>query len=156
MIDMVCFAPAEAESAVRALRGQTAQYVFCSTVDVYQRPAISYPYREDHPQQPRSAYASGKMQSESVFRRAHEEKAFQLTIVRPGFTTGEGGLIVHTFARNTGYLDRLRKGKPVVVHGDGSGFWTASHRDELARQLLLPPATAVRSARPTISPARSG
>src|SRR6476619_1993685 len=38
IIDMRCFTPAEAASAVRAYRGRTAQVIFCSTVDVYAKP----------------------------------------------------------------------------------------------------------------------
>ena len=43
VIDMFCFLPEEAESAVRAFKGRTGQYIFCSTVDVYTKPAITYP-----------------------------------------------------------------------------------------------------------------
>ena len=35
VIDMFCFNPAELESAIRAFKGRTDHYVFCSTVDVY-------------------------------------------------------------------------------------------------------------------------
>ena len=38
VIDMFCFLPEEAESAVRAFAGRTGQYIFCSTVDVYTKP----------------------------------------------------------------------------------------------------------------------
>lgn len=43
VIDMVCFQPDEAESALRAFAGRTGQYIFCSTVDVYTKPAAAYP-----------------------------------------------------------------------------------------------------------------
>jgi nucleoside-diphosphate-sugar epimerase len=32
----------------------------------------------------------------------------------------------------TTFLDRLRKGKPVIVHGDGNSFWTSCHSDDIA------------------------
>jgi nucleoside-diphosphate-sugar epimerase len=32
----------------------------------------------------------------------------------------------------TYYLDRLRKGKPVIVHGDGATLWGPCHRDDVA------------------------
>jgi nucleoside-diphosphate-sugar epimerase len=57
VIDMVCFRPKQAESAIRAFRGRTAQYVFCSTVDVYTKPAPRYPVREDAPRAPSPACA---------------------------------------------------------------------------------------------------
>src|SRR4051812_41768041 len=49
VIDMRCFTPAEAESAVRAFRGRTRQLIFCSTVDVYQKSAARYPVTEAEP-----------------------------------------------------------------------------------------------------------
>lgn len=48
-IEMRCFTPAEAASTVRAFRGRARQVLFCSTVDVYQKPAARYPVTEDEP-----------------------------------------------------------------------------------------------------------
>jgi nucleoside-diphosphate-sugar epimerase len=39
VIDMICYLPEEAESAIRAFRGRIGQYILCSTVDVYTKPA---------------------------------------------------------------------------------------------------------------------
>ena len=49
VIDMVCFMPEEAESAVRAFRGRTGHYLFCCTVDVYTKQPPVLPIREDTP-----------------------------------------------------------------------------------------------------------
>ena len=46
VIDMIGFVPADVESAIRAFRGRTGQFIFCSTVDVYTKPARHYPIRE--------------------------------------------------------------------------------------------------------------
>ena len=68
--------------------------------------------------------------------QAHARGDFPLTILRPAFTYGEGRGLVHTFGGSTMYLDRIRKGKPIVVHGDGSSLWTSCHRDDVARAFV--------------------
>ena len=136
VIDMVCFTPAQAESAVRACAGRTTQFIFCSTVDVYSRPAPSYPYREDSPREAISDYGRNKAASEDIFLAAHARGGFAATIIRPAMTYGEGGVIVHTFGWSTTYLDRMRKGKPIVVHGDGQSLWVTCHVDDVARAFV--------------------
>ena len=37
---------AEAESVVRVFEGRTGQYIFCSNVDAYTKPAAAYPITE--------------------------------------------------------------------------------------------------------------
>jgi hypothetical protein len=39
VIDMVCYKLEQADSAIRAFRGRTGQYIFCSTVDVIPNPS---------------------------------------------------------------------------------------------------------------------
>lgn len=132
VIDMVCFDPDQARAAVDVCGGRIDQYVFCSTVDVYHRPVARAPITEDAPRSPPvSDYGAGKAAAEDVFMAAHGD-AFATTIIRPWSTYGEGGTINHTFGNGTYYLDRLRQGKPIVVHGDGTSMWAACHRDDVA------------------------
>ncbi|WP_119071479.1 NAD-dependent epimerase/dehydratase family protein [Aggregatilinea lenta] len=132
VIDMICFDPAHAESAIRAFDSHIGQYIFTSTVDVYCKPATHYPITESEPRRGNNAYARGKKLAEDVFLRQHDEGGFPVTIIRPAFTYGEGGGIVDIFGWSTSVFDRIRKGKPLICHGDGSSFWVANHRDSLA------------------------
>lgn len=134
VIDMACFLPQEAESAVRAFKGRIGQYIFCSTVDVYTKPARRYPIREDAERQPAASfpYAFHKAACERILQQAHHDSHFPVTIIRPAYTYGESRGILHSLGWGTAYLDRIRKGKPVIVHGDGNSFWTACHVDDVA------------------------
>lgn len=136
VVDMIGFRPDEAESAVRAFCGQTDHYIFCSTVDVYAKPASRYPYREDAPHSGLGAYAVNKVACEAILRAAHERGDLPLTVIRPAHTYGEGNCFVHTWGRQTSYIDRLRRGKPIVVHGDGQSLWTNCYADDVARAFV--------------------
>lgn len=136
VMDMVGYDPKDAESAVRAFEGRVGQFIFCSTVDVYQKPATRYPYVETEPYGGLNAYSSNKVAQEKTLCTAGERGAFPLTIIRPAYTYGEGRGPIHSFGGRTTYLDRLRKGKPIIVHGDGSSFWTACYREDVAHTFV--------------------
>ncbi|MFH1084156.1 MAG: NAD-dependent epimerase/dehydratase family protein [Chloroflexota bacterium] len=135
VIDMICFEPAEAESAVRAFRGRAGQYIFCSTVDVYTKPAARYPVHESAERQPRPSfpYAWNKAACERVFEAAQRCGDLNVTMIRPAHTYGPGGRLVHSLGFDTYFFDRVRRGLPLIVHGDGKGLWAACHRDDAGR-----------------------
>lgn len=136
VIDMVCYDPAEAENIVRVFRGKVGQYIFCSTIDVYSKPSKTYPYTERGPRGGLGEYAKNKEICEEILLRAAEEKAFPLTIIRPAATYGEGRGIIYSLGGNTSYIDRIRKGKPIVVHGDGQSLWVMCHAEDVARAFI--------------------
>jgi len=138
VIDMVCFVPDDAKSAISAFRGRAGQYIFCSTIDVYTKPANRYPITEDEGRHPSGSfpYAANKAACENILMEAHRRGDFPLTIVRPACTYGEGRGIIHTFGGGTYHLDRVRKGRPIIVHGDGTSFWVVCHRDDVARAFV--------------------
>ncbi|MCB0126556.1 MAG: NAD-dependent epimerase/dehydratase family protein, partial [Caldilineaceae bacterium] len=130
VIDMVCYLPEEAESAVRAFRGRTAQYIFCSTVDVYTKPAATYPITEAAERQPSQQFMYGyhKARCEELLFAAHERGDLTVTSIRPGHTYGEGGNnLIHALGGGNYHLDRLHKGQPIIVHGNGTSFWPTCH-----------------------------
>ena len=136
VIDMICFRSEEAESSVRAFKDRIQQYIFCSTVDVYGKPGLNMPYKEDEPRLAITEYGKNKILCEDIFMNAHNQGDFKTTIIRPAATYGEGGTIIHTFGWKTTYIDRIRKGKPIVVSGDGNSLWVMCHVDDCARAHL--------------------
>lgn len=148
VIDMICFDAEQARTAVDVFdsAGESPidgveQYVFCSTIDVYHRPLESVPATEsalresERDGEPVSDYAADKAAAESVFFEAHRE-GFATTVIRPWSTYGDDGPVLHTLGMGTYYLDRVRRGEPIVVHGDGTGIWGACHRDDVARAFV--------------------
>jgi nucleoside-diphosphate-sugar epimerase len=136
VLDMICYEPADAECDVSSFRGRTRQFIFCSTVDVYTKTPKAYPVTEESGEfgaLPSFPYGYKKMECEQIMWEAHRHGAFALTVCRPTFTYNETwspGL--HSFGGQTYHLDRLRKGKPVILHGDGTTVSTASYRDDTA------------------------
>jgi nucleoside-diphosphate-sugar epimerase len=130
VIDMMCFLPQDAESLVKAFAGRTAQLIFCSTVEVYTKPAERLPIREDNPRQSICQYGVNKALCEDILNQAHQRQDFQTTIFRPAYTYGEGGTLIYALGDQT-YLDRIAKGGSLVVPGDGNCLWVTCHRDDV-------------------------
>jgi len=130
VIDMIGYKPEDGESVIRSFRGKTGQLIFCSTVDVYSKPATHYPYRESEGYGGLNEYSRNKVIIEKMMLEAQQKGAFPLTIIRPAYTYGEGRGPIHPVSWDA-CLDRIRKGKPVIVHGDGQSLWTCNHAGDV-------------------------
>ena len=137
IIDMICFHPDEARSLVRAVEGKTGHLIVCSTGDVYAKPAARYPITEEEPHAPPPwHYARHKAVIEALLTDNAERTGLPTTVIRPAYTYGEGRAMIHSFGESSTHLDRIRKGKPIVVHGDGSSLWGSCHRGDVARTFV--------------------
>jgi nucleoside-diphosphate-sugar epimerase len=136
VIDMICYTPEQAASAVRAFSGKVGHFIFCSSVDVYQKPAHRYPITEDEPSVGNNPYGKNKAACEELFLAVHQKGNLPVTVIRPAWSYGEGGGLVGLYGWGTQHLDRMRKGKPLIVHGDGTAIWVACHVDDLARAFV--------------------
>ena len=132
VIDMICFTPDDAQSLVDAFTGRCGHMIVCSTVDVYARPTPRFPIHESAPRGGVSNYGVNKARCEENLLAVDETSTFPVTIIRPAQTYGEGGALIHSLGWSTSYIDRLRKGKPIIVHGDGKSLWVACHIDDVA------------------------
>ncbi|MGD8624724.1 MAG: SDR family oxidoreductase [Anaerolineae bacterium] len=129
--NFVAFTPDQVEADIEFFRGRVGQYLFISSASAYQKPIGSLPITESTPlHNPYWAYSRAKIACEERLVQAYRQEEFPMTIVRPS----------HTYDRRTvpllgGYtdIDRMRRGKRVVVHGDGTSLWVLTHHDDFAK-----------------------
>jgi nucleoside-diphosphate-sugar epimerase len=131
VFDMICFSPEQAEASVRAFAGRCEQFVFCSTVCTYgAKIARQVLIDETFRLEPISDYGRNKVLCEQIFMRAAERGQFKTTVVRPSHTYGPGGSLIDQQEFDSGTWDRVSRGLPVLVAGDGLGLWQSTHRDD--------------------------
>jgi nucleoside-diphosphate-sugar epimerase len=131
VVDWIVFEPEQLEVDLDVFAGRTGQYVFISSASAYRKPIPGLPITESTPlDNPYWAYSRAKMACEDRLMRAYREAKFPVTIVRPSHTYDRTKvpLIGHYTA-----IDRMRRGKPVMVHGDGTSLWVLTHHEDFAR-----------------------
>ncbi|CAG0947418.1 partial UDP-glucose 4-epimerase, partial [Anaerolineae bacterium] len=134
VVEWIGFVPEHVRSDIALFRGRTAQYVFISSAAVYQTPPASLPVTESTPlDNPYWDYARAKIACENVLMHAYRDEKFPVTIVRPSHTYDQTMLPVT--GRYT-VVNRMRQGKPVIVHGDGTSVWTLTHHRDFAKGLV--------------------
>ncbi len=131
VVQWVAFVPAHVEFDIELFRGRTGQYIFISSASAYQTPPARLPVTESTPlANPFWQYSRDKIACEERLIHAYRAEGFPVTIVRPSHTYDEALLPPHG-----GYtvVDRMRRGLPVIVHGDGTSLWTLTHNEDFAR-----------------------
>ena len=134
VVNWVAFTPDHIRTDIDLFTGRTGQYVFISSASAYQTPPARQPVTESTPlSNPFWRYSRDKIACEDLLVAAYREQGFPATIVRPSHTYDptlvpfDGGWTV---------LGRMRAGKPVIVHGDGTSLWTMTHHEDFARAFV--------------------
>ncbi|WP_404425530.1 SDR family oxidoreductase [Nibricoccus sp. IMCC34717] len=139
VVNFLAFGPEDVAADLARFSGRTAQYVFISSASAYQRPSRHYLVTEGTPlANPFWEYSRQKIAAEEVLMRAHRESGFPCVIVRPSLTYSrfQVTLAVNSWARSYTVVDRMRRGLPVIVPGDGSSLWTITHNTDFAKGLV--------------------
>ena len=139
VVDWIAFEPAHVERDIALFRGRTRQYIFISSASAYQKPASHYLITESTPLvNPYWEYAQQKIACEDRLMRAYREEGFPITIVRPSLTYSytQVALAVNSWAKSYTVVDRMRRGKKVIVPGDGSSLWVITHNTDFAKGLV--------------------
>lgn len=129
--NFVAFTPEQVAGDIERFRGRAGQYLFVSSASAYQKPLSGLPITESTPlHNPFWAYSRNKMACEERLMRAYREVDLPVTIVRPSHTYDQTK--VPLLGHYTD-LDRMRRGKAVIVHGDGTSLWVLTHHRDFAR-----------------------
>lgn len=134
VIDFVAFSTGHVQQDIDFFTGRTGQYVFISSASAYQKPPQHLPITESTPlRNPFWQYSRDKIACEDLLVAAYREDAFPATIIRPSHTYDATNIPV-----NGGWttIDRLRRGVPAVVHGDGSSLWVLTHSRDFAKAFV--------------------
>ncbi|WP_345751420.1 SDR family oxidoreductase [Microbacterium rhizophilus] len=128
------FSPQQVADDIRIFDGRVGQYLYISSASAYQKPIAQLPIVESTPlRNPFWQYSRDKIASEDLLVAAYRESGFPVTIVRPSHTYGES-LIPIEGAWTA--LQRILDGRPIVVHGDGTSWWTLTHSRDFARAFV--------------------
>ncbi|MGA2183273.1 MAG: SDR family oxidoreductase [Bryobacteraceae bacterium] len=139
VVNWTVFVPGQIERDLRLLAGRTGQYIFISSASAYQKPATHYLITESTPlANPYWQYSRDKIACEERLIKAYREEGFPITIVRPSLTYGDTQitLAVNSWTKSYSVVDRMRRGKKVIVPGDGSSLWVITHNSDFAKGLV--------------------
>jgi len=131
VVDWLAFTPEHIETGINLFQKRTGQYIFISSASVYQTPPSALPVTESTPlRNPYWQYSQNKIACEDRLVQAYREENFPMTIVRPSHTYDRTML---PFTGRYTVVNRMRTGKKVIVHGDGTSLWTLTHHRDFAQ-----------------------
>jgi nucleoside-diphosphate-sugar epimerase len=134
VVDWIAFRVEDIERDLHLFRHKTKQYVFISSASAYQKPPSHPVITESTPlSNPFWEYSRNKIACEERLNRSYRDEDFPITIVRPSLTydtvipVAIGGWTEYTI------IDRIKRGKQIIVHGDGTSLWTVTHAEDFAK-----------------------
>ena len=139
VVDWIAFTPADVERDLQLFSGHTRQFIFISSASAYQKPSTHYLITESTPlANPYWDYSRDKIACEERLMKAYRESGFPVTIIRPSLTYGDTQipLVLNSWEKPYTIIDRMLKGKKVVVPGDGSSLWVITHNSDFAKGLV--------------------
>ena len=139
VVDWIAFTPADVERDIRLFRDRARQFIFISSASAYQRPVGHYLITESTPlANPYWQYSRDKIACEERLMHAYREEGFPITIVRPSLTYGDTQIVlaVNSWQKSYTAVDRMRRGKKVILPGDGSSLWVVTHNSDFAQGLV--------------------
>lgn len=139
-VDMTCYSRDDASSSVLAFRG-VGHFICCSSVATYGREFDWFPTTENHPLRPwtdyNRDYAVGKAQADEEFLAAFRSARFPVTLLKPSITYGPKLGLLRQIGNDLEWIDRIRKGMPIVVAGDGTSFHQFMHVEDAGEAFAL-------------------
>lgn len=139
VVDYIAFTPNDIRRDLRLFRGKTDQFVFISSASAYQKPVRNYLITEETPlENPYWEYSRNKIACEDLLMREYRENSFPVTIIRPSHTYGPSQIpfAVSSWLQPWTVIERMKRGKKIIVPGDGTSLWVLTWNADFAKGLL--------------------
>ncbi len=139
VVQWIAFGPADIRRDLELFRDNTRQYFFISSASVYQKPLAHYLITESTPRaNPHWEYSRLKIACEQELEATHQATGFPGVIVRPSLTYGDDQipLVLNAWQQPWTAIDRMRRGAPLIIPGDGTSLWTITHNSDFASGLI--------------------
>lgn len=139
VVNWIAFTPEHIKNDLELFKGKIKQYIFISSASAYQKPLNEYLITESTPlSNPYWQYSRDKIACEELLMKEYRENGFPITIVRPSYTYGNTMIpaSLNSWEYPWSLIDRMRKGKKIIVHGDGTSLWTMTHNSDFARGFI--------------------
>ena len=139
VVDWVAYTPEDIERDIHLFSGKTGQFVFISSASAYQKPPAHYLITEETPlENPFWDYSRNKIACEERLMREYRQSGFPVTIVRPSLTYGPSQipLCVGSWQHPYTVIDRIKKGRKIIIPGDGTSLWVLTWNEDFAKGLL--------------------
>ncbi|MCL6602738.1 MAG: SDR family oxidoreductase [Paenibacillus sp.] len=139
VVDWIAFTTDHVQTDIDLFSGKTKQYIFISSASAYQKPLQHYLVTEETPlENPYWQYSRDKIACEQLLLAANRNTGFPVTIVRPSHTYGDTAIpaALSSWQHPWSLIDRIRKGLPIVIHGDGTSLWTLTHNSDFAKAFV--------------------
>jgi nucleoside-diphosphate-sugar epimerase len=136
VVDWIAFTPEHLRTDLELFMGNVGQYIFISSASAYQKPPTDYIITESTPlANPFWQYSRDKIACEDMLISKYRDNGFPVTIVRPSLTYGLQMIpaALNSWQKPWSIVDRMKKGKKIIVHGDGTSLWTITHNTDFAK-----------------------
>jgi len=136
VVNWITFTPEHLKADIELFRNKTVQYIFISSASAYQKPPSHYIITESTPlENPYWQYSRDKIECEKIVLNEYRNTGFPVTIVRLSFTYGLSMIpaALNSWEHPWSLVDRMKKGKKIIVHGDGTSLWTMTHNEDFAK-----------------------
>lgn len=139
--DVVCnfitFMPEQSEQNIRLFKDKTKQFIFISTAAVYDHEDTVVLTENSKKFNRYSDYGQNKLRCEEIFFEAYEKEGFPITVVRPTQTYDDKRIPLSVKGKDCySVINRMKKGKEVIIHGDGTSTWVCTHSEDFAKGFI--------------------
>ena len=136
VINFLGYEVADVQLDAEAFSGAVQHYIFISSATVYAKPPPRLPITEESPLgNPFWDYAQKKLACEQWLIDRWRQAGLPVTIVRPSHTYSKRWVPNPVASSSFTFAQRLERGKPVFVPGDGENPWTLTAASDFAAGL---------------------